>query len=340
MLVMASMFSCEPEVQILPDQDKVQVLPYQRHVRVGDSITVATAYSGSEELNFEYEWSSGAGEVVGNGALVKYYAPETKGEGMIFLKATDQFGRVYLDSAKILVYKQFVVLKADDLIFDNIKTIPSNWSKFINYVEKRNLKASIGIVGNSLEYGTQDYFNVIKRIHSRGFIEFWNHGHDHIVNSVNGKGEKYHEFKNSSLEFQTSQIKKTQDLAVKKLGFPFRTFGAPGNAIDENTIKAIEADTTLKVWFYGHPSTKLNLARHASCEIEYPVHNPDFDKFKENYQELSSMIVLQIHPNSWEELRFGQFHEVVDFLINKEVTFINPFEYYQLLSEIIEEVIM
>jgi len=41
---------------------------------------------------------------------------------------------------------------------------------------------------------------------------------------------------------------------------------------------------------------------------------------------------LQIHPNFWDENGFSEFKKIVNFLIQNDVTFITPYEYYQLIN--------
>lgn len=288
-----------------------------------------------------YQWSASHGIISGEGSLVKFIAPNERSEAIIKVKITDQFGFEYQDSVKVLIYKQFVILKADDLIYDRELIIPENWKKFINFIESSQIKASIGIIGNSLESGNAAYFSAIKELNYKGLFEFWNHGYDHLLNGINEKGEKYHEFKGSPLEYQKKQLNKTQALANEKLGIKLRAFGAPGNAIDFNTITALEADTIIKVWFYGNTvSSKLILARHQNCEIEYPVHHPDMQKFATSYDESASLLVLQIHPNNWDNYRFDQFKNILQHLQEQEATFINPFEFYKLVNNVSEEYIL
>ena len=58
-----------------------------------------------------------------------------------------------------------------------------------------------------------------------------------MSNGVNEDGEIYHEFWNSPYEYQKEHLLKTQTLFKEKLNITSHTFGAPGNAIDSNTVK-------------------------------------------------------------------------------------------------------
>ncbi|HPS10849.1 MAG TPA: hypothetical protein PK664_05710, partial [Paludibacteraceae bacterium] len=55
----------------------------------------------------------------------------------------------------------------------------------------------------------------------------------------------------------------------------------------------------------------------------------------ENYFKVEindSYLVIQIHPNPWEDDDFADFQRMIDFLKDKKVTFMTPDEYYQFLK--------
>ena len=152
-----------------------------------------------------------------------------------------------------------------------------------------------------------------------------------MLNGIDVNGEKFHEFWKTSYADQKKHLLKTQDLAKEKLGITLHTFGAPGNAMDDNTLKVIEECDDIMVLFFGSDNfSKLDLKRFSS--IEYPTHNPDFQKFQLNYDAEKPYQVFQGHPNSWDEQRFTEFTKIIDFLVQNEVTFINPYEYYRLVN--------
>jgi hypothetical protein len=122
-------------------------------------------------------------------------------------------------------------------------------------------------------------------------------------------------------------LQKTQDLAKEKVGITLHTFGAPGNGIDSTTCDALTHLTDIKVWFYGNPNAHLfNLKR--TLNFEYPTHNPDFASFQKNYTPDLPCLVLQMHPNSWDDQRFEQFDQTIQFLLNQNTTFVLPYDYY------------
>jgi predicted deacetylase len=227
------------------------------------------------------------------------------------------------------IHQQYVILKADDLIHDENNIISKNWYKFFDYVVSQKIKTSVGMVVNSLNTDDERYPALLKYLHRTGVIEFWNHGYDHRLGAKDESGNIYDEFRNSSLEFQIEQLKKSQSLVKEKLGIKFSTFGAPGNAIDSTTIKALNQFNEIKIWFYGlDGSDKLVLER--TSDMEYPAGKPDYNSFIENYDSTKEYLVFQIHPNMWDENQFEEFKKIVSYLKDKNLTFILPTEYYNL----------
>ncbi len=226
----------------------------------------------------------------------------------------------------------YVILKLDDL-WNEDEVVHPGWVQVVDFLRKEKVVGSIGIVGESLENGKPEYFEWIRRQAQEGF-EFWNHGYCHCKPSVNG--EEMREFRGTDLAFQLENLNETQRLASEKLGMTLRSFGAPYNATDANTLEALATIPELKVWMYKETAgdtEKLVLKRIKKVNIEYPVHVPNFQQFKEGYEqhEDENLLVLQGHPRSWVEdaERFKNFQQIIRFLKSKKVRFITPYDYYQ-----------
>jgi peptidoglycan/xylan/chitin deacetylase (PgdA/CDA1 family) len=229
----------------------------------------------------------------------------------------------------------YIIIKADDLRQVNGRA-HARWKKFADFIKARKIKASIGIIGNSLEGNNPDYINWIKDQQATGLFEFWNHGYVHEPWQENG--QKVQEFKGTSYETQKQHFQKTQTLAREKLGVPFTTFGAPGNAADDNTAKVLNEVPEIKVWLYGNdknPSGKIVLDRVYPVNIENPLFLPSLDKFVEGYNKYPKReyFVIQGHAAKWDEARFEQFTKIVDFLIAQNAIFITPSEYAQIKAK-------
>jgi peptidoglycan/xylan/chitin deacetylase (PgdA/CDA1 family) len=227
-------------------------------------------------------------------------------------------------------HTQYVILKADDLIYDEKNIISKNWYRFFEYIVSEKIKTSVGLIVNSLEVEDERYPGLLKYLSKTGFVELWIHGYDHRLGAVHPNGELYDEFRNSSLEFQKEQLRKALDISKLKLELTMRTFGAPGNAIDSNTIAALDSFDEIKVWLFGlEGSQKLILGR--SADMEYPVGNPNYESFVKNHDLTSSYVVFQIHPNMWDENQFVEFKKIIAYLKEQKLTFILPYEYYGII---------
>ena len=211
-----------------------------------------------------------------------------------------------------------IIIKADDLAgyAGKNESVPKRWQKFVDLIEKYNLKATIGIIGNSLLFDDRDYFEWIKYYNNKSIIEFWNHGFLH--RQFNFDGETYQEFKKTTVEYQLQLIKFTNQLAKEKLGIKLVTFGAPYNAVDKNTVKALN-QTEITHWFLGCDEFNgINLL--GRLEIEHPTHTVNLKYLMETFEE-KDYAILQVHPNNWDEDSFIQFEETIKFLI-KNNTFV------------------
>jgi peptidoglycan/xylan/chitin deacetylase (PgdA/CDA1 family) len=203
------------------------------------------------------------------------------------------------------------------------------FQNFIDYVENNNIKASIGLIGNSLEVNNEQYLQYIKNISLDGSFEIWNHGYNHKLTGTNENGETYHEFWNTTYDYQKDHLEKTQELALEKLGITLRAFGAPGNNHDSITLDIINENDEIKLWFYGNPeSDKIVLERHYN--IEFSSQYPDYEEFVNNYPANEEYLALQIHPKAWDNEGFNQFELIIEFLMTQKVAFITPYEFYRL----------
>jgi peptidoglycan/xylan/chitin deacetylase (PgdA/CDA1 family) len=224
-----------------------------------------------------------------------------------------------------------VILKLDDLWFENGLVHPG-WIQVVNFLNTLEVKGTIGIVGNSLEEGDSTYFNWIKDRHEEGY-EIWHHGFCHCRHKV--EDIEIREYRGEDLVAQTTSLLKTQQLAQEKLGITLHTFGAPYNSTDAFTAIALAEIPALKVWMYKETdctTDKFLLSRIAEVNIEYPVHQPDFEQFKAGYEAFNNepVLVIQGHPRSWveDEGRLETFKKIILFLEEEGVTFVTPYEYY------------
>ncbi len=221
---------------------------------------------------------------------------------------------------------QMVILKLDD-IFDDNGAHPG-WTRTFDYLNKEGITGTIGLVGQSLEHDNEALISWLLAQHAMGH-EIWNHGYCHCKPEENGV--EMREFRGTSYDYQLTQIQKTQEIAQEKLGLTLTSFGAPYNSTDSSTARALSKVEDISVWMFKETTAETDkkvLNRIAGLNIEYPVHNPDFNAFKEAYalHKDKPLLVIQGHPRSWvdDPARFERFVQIVDFLKAQGVIFTTP----------------
>ena len=322
-------FSCEdmiPDTKMnftLTPSDSLQLL------KINESTEIELNQSNFNDPEIMVTWSADTGMIIGNGLHAFYSAPSEPCTALVQAYLKDGNNDTSIDSIIIIIYKQLIILKADDFKFSQQHIIPLGFQRFIEFIESKKIKASIGIIGNTLEKGHQEYFTILKEIADDGSFEIWNHGYNHKLNGINENGETYHEFWNTTFEYQKEHLEETQELAFEKLSITLRAFGAPGNNHDSITLDVMNENDEIKVWFYGNPeSNKIVLERYYN--IEFSSQYPDYEEFVNNYPANEEYLALQIHPNAWDNEGFNQFELIVEFLMTQKVAFITPDEFYRL----------
>jgi peptidoglycan/xylan/chitin deacetylase (PgdA/CDA1 family) len=301
----------------------------KKYISVSDSLALWIAGIPPEQTSLNIEWNASNGRIIGAGSMATFFSPTHLDTVTISVTINTSNGIIYTQSRKLYVYRQLIILKADDLVFDGSKTVSNRWSDFFSFVKTKNIKAGVGLIGDSLRKGNKNYHDLIKTLHTSEHFEIWNHGYSHVIGTLHGS--PMDEFRNSSFESQLEQLRKTQNDAKKYAGITLRAFGAPGNAVDVNTVRALNELDEIKVWFFGlEGSNKLILDR--CLEIEFVAGSPDYNKFYSYYPSRyhKEYLVLNIHPNAWDSEKFSEFKKIVDYLIEQEVTFITPQEYYEI----------
>lgn len=238
-----------------------------------------------------------------------------------------------------------VVLKVDDLVSTHEGGVPERWKRITDLAIDRKIKLSIGVIANSLEGDKPAYFTWIKGLQQTGLFEFWFHGYDHRVRKENGKD--YIEFAGQPYEEQKRRFDLSQQLAVEKLGIPFRTFGPPGggnvsqsDADLDATVRVMAEDPEMKFWLYPKPiderGSRLQAAgkvrildRVWAVNIENPLFVPNAAKFIEGYAKNAggrSFYIAQGHPAQWDDARWAEFVKLVDFLQENHIPVVTPTE--------------
>lgn len=223
-----------------------------------------------------------------------------------------------------------VILKLDDITHHGVRgnqPIAPRWQRCVDFLKQEQVKASLGIIGFSLEEDCPVYFQWIKDLDREGLVEFWNHGYQNRK-ATDAQGE----FESKSLEEQKTLLEKTQRLAKEKLGLTLRAFGPHWSGTNATTAAALAAIPEIKAWFYGPDPTiashKVVLAR--TLNLEQPTFVPNFEKFKAGFEKFGRQkpyLALQGHPNSWDDQRFAEFVKIVKYLKAEGCTFQTVSEY-------------
>lgn len=223
---------------------------------------------------------------------------------------------------------QVILLKLDDVIARRVgaKPVSDRWLRVHDYLKTNNIRGSFGIITESLEKDNAMYFQWLKDVHAAGSIEFWMHGY-HMK-----KADEPGEFEQGTAAEQQAILEKGARLPKEKLGFDLPAFGPHWSGTTEATDAALEAVPSVKIWLYGPKKPKFftRLSIERVMALENPTFVPDAVKFKSFYEAKAAtqpVLVLQGHPDQWDDKRWAGFMEIIDFLKSKNVVFMTPSEY-------------
>jgi hypothetical protein len=218
-----------------------------------------------------------------------------------------------------------IVIKLDDFKPSHGGVHP-RWLRVADFAAERKIKVGFGIIAQTLEADSPEFFAWTRARHTSGAIEFWFHGYDH------SQSGDLREFSGRPYDYQKQHVVDSQRLAREKLGFAFRSFGAPFNAVDATAAQAIGEDPDLAVWMYGKPGEtggKLALERAYAVNLESPTIIANHGAFLEGYAHNrgAAYFVLQGHPAGWGDDRYAEFVKIVDFLISQKAEFVHAAEF-------------
>jgi len=229
---------------------------------------------------------------------------------------------------------QIILLKLDDVVAARSGAAPvsARWQRVADYLKTNQIKGSFGIICESLEKDNAAYFQWVRDIHDAGLIEFWMHGY-HMK-----RADEPGEFDHGTFEEQKAILEKAARLAIAKLGFPLPAFGPHWTATTEATDRALEAVPSITIWLYGPPKPKYfsRLSIGRVMGLENPTFVPDPAKFVATYGKSAAtrdVLVLQGHPDQWDDKRWAGFTEIITFLKSKNVVFMTPSEYQASLGK-------
>jgi peptidoglycan/xylan/chitin deacetylase (PgdA/CDA1 family) len=227
-----------------------------------------------------------------------------------------------------VVQPQIILLKLDDVVARRVgaKPVSDRWLKVHDYLKSGGIKGSFGVITESLEKDNAIYFQWLKDVQAAGLIELWLHGYKMRGPSDQG------EFEHGNAIEQQAILEKASRLAKEKLGFPFSAFGPHWSGTTVATDEALEAVPDIKIWLYGPAKPKFfkRLSIERVMALENPTFVPDAVKFKTFYEKNAAtreVLVLQGHPDQWDDTRWAGFVEIIEFLKSRNVVFMTPSEY-------------
>ena len=239
---------------------------------------------------------------------------------------------VFLISFLCLSFSAFaqhkVILKLDDIGVNKGVCVAK---PVLEYLLQKNIKASYGVIANRLDstaLSTLAKYMYAKYTKGENLVEIWHHGYDHTNNNTSAN---LHEFKGTSYDFQKAHFNKADSLVKVRLGIQMHSFGSPFNAVDSTTLKVIADNPNYKMlmFFWDSLGKEPQLTRlNNRVDLENGVGNPDYDYFVKDLAKHAdykkSFIVLQGHPNQWDEAKVSQFKKVIDYLIEQRFEFVLP----------------
>lgn len=199
----------------------------------------------------------------------------------------------------------------------------------VQYLVDKKIKASYGFIATrndeTLLSTLAPYLNA-KNDNGASLIEIWNHGYDHIRPEFEGTGYDY----------QKKHFDDANTILNDLFRIEMKTFAASFNGTDEDTNKVVSENDAYKVTYFQSPTpdqaTTGILTLQNRVNIEISTGNTDYDFFITDYNDhkddYTDYMVLQGHPNSWDENDLNEFKKIIDFLITEGWEFELPYDYY------------
>lgn len=226
-----------------------------------------------------------------------------------------------------------IIIKADDILKDGYS---NSWKYFLDGCYDLNVPIMLGIVGE----GVPKHY---KRIPNKYFehFGFFAHGFSHFVNR-NGLSE----YKGTSMDYQKNSINSTIETIKKYINIEVVAFGAPGNAVDNNTVLALSEIKQITHIFYKPIMTqKVVIKRNFEFEyasninkyryylglifgkyFHYNFNNLNYQKlinFTENSNFLNEKLICpQIHPEWWSKSQLKELFRYFEYLKVNGVDFV------------------
>lgn len=258
------------------------------------------------------------------------FHPRRRNLYLIMLYAFITIGTTFLSSAGALAKSNVPLQKIAIIKADDVRKISAEWDRFFALSKEKGVKISAGIVCNSLQLQKPDYISWLQSHHKSGWVEFWNHGWDHQRWETK-EGLRMHEFNGSGYAHQKKHFDDAQSAMKKSFGVAPIAFGAPYNAVDSDTLRILHHSPDVHLLF-----TYKKKALHNTVQALMVLRGeadgtskPNFEKFKRAYEKHPSLsfTALQFHPNGFDDRHFGEYANILDFMLDEGWVFMQPQEY-------------
>ncbi|MBQ8392121.1 MAG: DUF2334 domain-containing protein [Clostridia bacterium] len=215
-----------------------------------------------------------------------------------------------------------VILKADDLSVASYKTFKKMYDILL---EEGIANVSFGAIGNRCTgEGNEDFWDFVKESVNSG-VEIWHHGWTHDIG-----GDNDSEF---SGRYDYDEMKKrvgdTSTLFLENAGYQITTMGAPGNKVNAEFAKMLNAEFPEidKIFF----SKGLSFNAHPLNTAIYPesgTNGVTFSHFKKVYVPSHEYTVIQFHPNRLNAYNlWDDFIKMIQYLRSQNCQFMTPSQY-------------
>ena len=327
----------------------VQISVHPPFVRIGETARVDVTWQEKAPENAKLECTASNGSVRAADGGYLFTPPDKAGRAFVHLVVREGEKVIAESAVPVLVYRQIVLLKADDFC----ATPPDRVERWRRYVDEvvvhRGIKTSLGVIGERVEQPSPEFARWVDSWKAGGLVEFFIHGYDHghyvrenplakivweSMTPEEAQGvkkppeEATFEFQGRPMEEQLAHLAATQQIVQNVFGIRMRSFGASFNKWDQSTVEAMgELGQNIDVWFAGSQASGLFIIPRGGGEIENKDGVPDAECYRKIHDPSCRMIFLQHHP-PFEPFTKGwnQFLEILDIVAAEGGVFMLPGE--------------
>ena len=233
-------------------------------------------------------------------------------QSTIVYDTTDKLANSPLSS----MYATIVILKDDDWALLGGEPWESQ-KEWLNTVLEHNAKASLGVIASG-NRSQLSYVGGLYREHPDQ-IEFFCHGFYHRKDESKNQTE----FMNAPIELQNLSLVNCNEVLLERIGIRFSVFGAPYNAMDNNTMEVLKENNYSVVFHTSSIPGNLD-GDLFWIKIDWgDAGNDSFQSLQptldliETYSN-ETLFVVQTHSWRFSKYQIKVFGEFIDHLIKSE----------------------